>query len=142
MTRATVEDSTADLGRTLRTGRPLVGGLSFHGVSGLRTNSLAHRLRGGVQAEGMRRCDAGLGLLLWSVGDPHALGGDQRGEQRGPDLKRSATEPTLRETHSTNPESGFERPKQHQHRHPQQCELYVSSQYFSLSVEIWFVDCP
>ena len=31
--RATVEDSTAGLGPTLRTGPPLVGGLSFHGVS-------------------------------------------------------------------------------------------------------------
>ena len=31
MIRATVEDRTAGLGQTLRTGRPLVGGLSFHG---------------------------------------------------------------------------------------------------------------
>ena len=38
MTRATVEDSTAGLGQTLRTGRPLVGGLSFHGVSGMCMN--------------------------------------------------------------------------------------------------------
>ena len=35
MARATVEDSTAGLGRIHRTGRPLVGGFSFHGVSGL-----------------------------------------------------------------------------------------------------------
>ena len=34
-TRATVEDSTADL---VLTGRPLDGGLSFHGVSGLCTS--------------------------------------------------------------------------------------------------------
>ena len=34
MTRATVEESTAGLRQTLRTGRLLVGGLSFHGVSG------------------------------------------------------------------------------------------------------------
>ena len=33
-TSLTVEESTAGLGRTLRTGRPLVGGLSFDGVSG------------------------------------------------------------------------------------------------------------
>ena len=32
MTRATVEESTAGLRQTLRTGCPLVGGLSFHGV--------------------------------------------------------------------------------------------------------------
>ena len=51
MTRATEEDSTAGLGQTLRTGRRLVGGLSFHGVSGLCTNSLAHRLPGGIQAQ-------------------------------------------------------------------------------------------
>ena len=38
MTRATVEESTAGLGQTLRTGRPLVGGLSFHGFSRLCTN--------------------------------------------------------------------------------------------------------
>ena len=35
MTRATAEDSTAGLGQTSRTGRALVGGLSFHGVSEL-----------------------------------------------------------------------------------------------------------
>ena len=34
MTRATVEDSTARLGQTLCTRRPLVGGLSFHGRLG------------------------------------------------------------------------------------------------------------
>ena len=34
MTRATVKDSTTGLGQTLRTERPLVGGLSFPGVSG------------------------------------------------------------------------------------------------------------
>ena len=53
--RATVEDSTAVLCQTLRTGRPLVGGLSFHGVLGLCMSSLAHRLQGGVQAQGLRR---------------------------------------------------------------------------------------
>ena len=31
MTRATVEESMAGLGQTLSTGRPLVGGLRFHG---------------------------------------------------------------------------------------------------------------
>ena len=38
--------------------------------------------------------DAGLGLLLWgraTACDPHALGGDQCGEQRGPDLGYSTT---------------------------------------------------
>ena len=42
MTRATLEDSTVVLSHILRTERPLVGGLSFHGVSLLRTSSLAH----------------------------------------------------------------------------------------------------
>ena len=51
MTRATVEDSTTGPGQTFRTGRPLVGGLSFHGVQGLCTNSLAQRLPGGTQAQ-------------------------------------------------------------------------------------------
>ena len=41
MTRAAVEDGTGGLGHTLRAGRPLDGGLSFHGVSGLCTSSLA-----------------------------------------------------------------------------------------------------
>ena len=35
MTRATVEDSTAGLGQTLRTERPDVCGFLFHSVSGL-----------------------------------------------------------------------------------------------------------
>ena len=35
MTLETVEAGTTGLGQTLRTGRPLVGRLSFHGVSGL-----------------------------------------------------------------------------------------------------------
>ena len=47
MTRATVEDSTAGLGHTLRTGRPLVGGVPFHDVSGAR--SLSHKLPEGIQ---------------------------------------------------------------------------------------------
>ena len=55
MTRATVEESTAGLGQPLRAGRPLVGGLSFHGVSGLCTSSLAHKLPGGILAQGIRR---------------------------------------------------------------------------------------
>ena len=55
MIRATVEDSTAGLSQTLRIVRPLVGGLSFHGVSGLCTNSPAHGLPGGIQAQGTRR---------------------------------------------------------------------------------------
>ena len=42
MTRATVEDSTAGLGQILRTGRPLVGGFSFHGVSRTCMHPLAH----------------------------------------------------------------------------------------------------
>ena len=59
-------DSTAGLSQTLRTRRPLVGGLSFQGVSGLCTNSLAHRLPEGTQAQGIEKAaNAGLGLWLW-----------------------------------------------------------------------------
>ena len=66
LTRAMVEDSTAGLGQTLRAGRPLVGGLSFDGVSALCMSSLAHRLPGGIQAQSMRRRPMqALGLLLW-----------------------------------------------------------------------------
>ena len=60
MTSATVEDSTA--GRTLRTGRPPVGGLPSHGVSGLCVNSLA-RWQSGPGHE--KAADADLCLLLW-----------------------------------------------------------------------------
>ena len=56
MSRATVEDSTAGLGQPLRSGRPLVGGFSFHGVSGPCMSS------GHENAAG-----SGLGLLLWGV---------------------------------------------------------------------------
>ena len=48
MSRATVVDSTAGPGQTLRT----VGGLSFHGISGLSMNASARGLPGGVQAQG------------------------------------------------------------------------------------------
>ena len=52
--RKEVVDGTAGLGQTLRAGRPPVGGLTFHGVSGLCMSSLAHRLPSGIQAQGMR----------------------------------------------------------------------------------------
>ena len=93
MTRATVEDSTAGRGQTLRTRRPLVGGCSFHDVSGLCTKSLAHGLPRGIQAQGMRHA-ADEGFVCRSGGrttacEPHALGGAQCGEQRGSDMKHS-----------------------------------------------------
>ena len=44
MTCATAEDNTAGLGQPHRTGCPLVGGFTFHGVSGLCMSSLAQRL--------------------------------------------------------------------------------------------------
>ena len=44
MTRATVEDSTAGLGQTLRTVRPVVVGLSDHDFSGMCTGSWARRM--------------------------------------------------------------------------------------------------
>ena len=42
---------TARLCQTLRTGRPLAGGLSFHDVSGLCMSSLSHVLPRGTQAQ-------------------------------------------------------------------------------------------
>ena len=76
-------------------GRPLVGGFSFHDVSGMFMISVAHSVPGGIQARGMRRRP----LQAWvsrSGGrtpacDPHALGGAQCGEQRRPDLKHIKT---------------------------------------------------
>ena len=90
MTRATVEDSTAGLGQT-------VGGFSFHGVSGLCTHSLAHR-GARREAQDMRRrpMQAWVSTLLGrsTACDPHALVGDQCGEQRGPDLMHKTTTPS------------------------------------------------
>ena len=86
MTRAAVEDGTAGLGQTHRTGRPLVGGRSFRGFSGLCTTSLAHRLLKGSGHENAG--DAGFGHMLWgrtTAFDPNALG------SVGPDFKLSAT---------------------------------------------------
>ena len=86
--RATVVDSPASLRQTLRTGRPLVGGLSFPDVSGLCMNLLAHGLPRGIQAQGMRRRP--MQALVSCSGcrttacDPHALGGDQCGQHHGP----------------------------------------------------------
>ena len=67
--------------------------LSFPWRLGLCTNSLSHWLAGGIQGQGMRRRT----MQAWvsCSGDrttscePHALGGDQCGEQRGPDLQHS-----------------------------------------------------
>ena len=81
LTRATLEESTAGLGELPRAGRPPVGGLSFHDVSGLCTNSLARVLPGGSQAQGMRRrpmqalvsCPGGRTTAC----DPHARVGNK-----------------------------------------------------------------
>ena len=78
--------------KPFRKGRPLVGGLSFRGVSGLCTNSRAHVVPAGTQAQGMRPMQAwascsGVGQL--------AMGGAQCSEQRGPDLERSETKQNL-----------------------------------------------
>ena len=72
MTRATAEDSTAGLGQTLRTGRPLVGGSCFHGVSGMCANPLAHRPRG-TQAQTVREGGPALGVGLAVIRTPWAL---------------------------------------------------------------------
>ena len=48
--------------------RPLVCGLSFHGVSGLCVSSLAHTLRSGIQAQGMRRRPMQAWVLALGVG--------------------------------------------------------------------------
>ena len=52
---AVTEKDGVDFNQTLRTGRPLVDGLSFHGVSGLCMSSLAHWLPGGIQSQGISR---------------------------------------------------------------------------------------
>ena len=87
-------DSTGGRGQALRMGRPLVGGLSFHGVSGMRARVHWHT---GCQVEFRLRdekaADAGLGLSFFlEVGKLLVIhmGGAQCGEQRGPDLKHSA----------------------------------------------------
>ena len=78
MTRATVEDSAAGLVQILRTGRPLVGGLSFHGVWGLCTNPVARRPPRGIQAQDMRRRPMQAWVSRSGSGttacDPHANG--------------------------------------------------------------------
>ena len=76
-------------------GHPLVGGLSSHGVSGLRTDSLAHWLPGGIPTQGMRRWQ----MQAWvscSVGgttacDPRGLGGDQCVSSVTPTLSTTTT---------------------------------------------------
>ena len=60
MNRAGVEGSMAGLGQTLRTGRPLVGGFSFHDVSVMCMSPLVHRLTGGTQAPTVRRVSLAL----------------------------------------------------------------------------------
>ena len=90
MTRATLEDSTAGLGQTLCTGRPLVGGLFFCNVSELCTSSLAHRLPQGLQAQSMRHAaDAGLGLLLVEVGQLHVIRAPWVVSSAGPTLSKA-----------------------------------------------------
>ena len=64
MVRAAEKDSTAGLGQTLRTGRPLVGGFSFHDVSGMCTNPLAHGLPGSPRHERCVSLALGVGQLL------------------------------------------------------------------------------
>ena len=92
--------------------RLLVGGLSFHGVSGLCMSSLAHMLPGGIQAQGMRRRP----MQAWvscsgsraTACDPHAPRGDQCGEQRGPDIKHRTTlgKPRMVQSFATQPPVG------------------------------------
>ena len=103
MTHSTVEDSTSGLDQTLRPGRPLFGGgFSFHGVSGLCMNTVAHRLPGGIQAQGMkwRPMHAWVscaGRRTTACG-PNALVGDQCAQQRGPDFNHSPTTRTVTAT--------------------------------------------
>ena len=63
MTRATVEDTTAVLGQTIRTLRPLISGLSFHGVLGLCMNPVARRNSSPDYLRHCGRCRPG--ILLW-----------------------------------------------------------------------------
>ena len=89
MTRATVEDSTAGLGQTLRTGPPLVGGLSFHHVSRMCMNPTAHSFPRGIQAyETTRPMHAG--SLALGVGQ--LLVTRPCGKHRRPDLKHINTQ--------------------------------------------------
>ena len=68
MTRAAVEDSTAGLGQTLRTERLVVGGLSFHDVSGMCMNSLAQQLPGHETPRPTQACSG----VRTTACNPHA----------------------------------------------------------------------
>ena len=61
-----------------------------------------------------KAADAGLGLVLWgsdkSACDPHALGGDQCGEQRGPDVKHSTATTTIIQSWEGSVSTGEEPP--------------------------------
>ena len=76
----------------------MVGGLSFPWRLGaVHEFTKAARRNSGSGHE--KAADAGLGLVLWgsdkSACDPHAMGGDQCGEQRGPDVKHSTATTTI-----------------------------------------------
>ena len=84
-------------GQSLRTGRLLVGGLSFQrrfGAVHEFTGSWAARRNSGPGHQ--TAADAGLGLSCsggrTTACGPHALGGAQCGEQREPDFKHSETQ--------------------------------------------------
>ena len=64
----------------------LVGGSSFHDVSGLCMNSLVRWLSGGMQAQSMWHAADGLGLLLWGQ---LLVTRTPVWKQRGPDQKHS-----------------------------------------------------
>ena len=73
------------MGQTLRTGRSLMaswGCARVHWHRGLPE---------GIQGTGRRQMQASVSCSggRRTTRDPHAMGGDQRGEHRGPDLKHS-----------------------------------------------------
>ena len=83
MTRATAEESTVGLGQT----SPYETSSGWWVILPWRLGT-AHEFTGTQAARRdpgsghEKAADAGLGLSLWSACDPHALGGDQCGEQR------------------------------------------------------------
>ena len=90
MTCATVEDSTAGLGQTLRLDRPLIGGLSVHGVLGVHEFTGMQAARRHSNPECVRRVSCRLGSLALGVGELLVIH-TPCDDQRSPDLKQSAT---------------------------------------------------
>ena len=70
LTRATVEDSTAGLGQTLRVGRPLVHGLTFRGTSVCGHGFTGTHAAKGNSSPSQEKRGAGQNLVSWQT-DEH-----------------------------------------------------------------------